>query len=91
MDTGSSRSSYKANGKLFAFSHLRDFFSLWRSTDKQLDWVMEPGDPNQVEDELMMMVFGVTADAMMGLLETKNREDRYTTVELSAADGYREP
>jgi hypothetical protein len=28
---------------------------------------MEPGDPNQVEDELMMIVFGVTADAIMGL------------------------
>jgi hypothetical protein len=57
-----------------------------RRTDKQLDWVMEPGDPNQVEDELMMMVFGVTADAIMGLLETKRQEDPNATVELSAAD-----
>ena len=32
------------------------------------------------------MVFGVTADAIMGLLETKRQEDRNATVELSAAD-----
>jgi hypothetical protein len=50
---------------------------------------MEPGDPNQVEDALMMMVFGVPTDAIMGLLETKRQEDRNATVELSAADvGY---
>jgi hypothetical protein len=41
-------SAYKANGKLFAFSHLRDFFSLQRTNDKQLDWVMEPGVPKHV-------------------------------------------
>jgi hypothetical protein len=32
------------------------------------------------------MVFGATADAIMGLLETKRLEDPNTTVELSAAD-----
>jgi hypothetical protein len=70
-------SAYKAKGKLFAFSHLRDR-SLWRRTDKQLDWVMYPGDRNQIEDK--------TVDAIMGLLETKKQEDRNATVELSAAD-----
>ena len=47
---------------------------------------MEPGDPNQVVNELMMMVFGVTADGIMGLLETKRQEDPNATVELSAVD-----
>jgi hypothetical protein len=79
-------SAYKANGKLFGFSHLREFFSLQRSTDKQLDWVMKPGDPNQFEDELMMIVFGLPVDAIMGLIETKRREDQNATVEVSVAD-----
>jgi myb proto-oncogene protein len=38
--------------------------------------VMEPGDPNQVEDELMMMVLGVTADAIMGMVATKRQRTR---------------
>ncbi len=47
---------------------------------------MEPEDPKQVEDELMMMVLGVTADTIMGLVATKRQEDPNATVELSAAD-----
>jgi hypothetical protein len=50
------------NGKLFAFLHWRHLISHWRRTDKQLDWVMELGDPNQVEGELVMTAFGVTVD-----------------------------
>jgi hypothetical protein len=34
----------------------------------------------------MMIVLGVTADAIMGLLETKRQEDPNATVKLSAAD-----
>jgi hypothetical protein len=45
---------------------------------------MEPGDPSQVEDELM--VVGVPAEAIIGLLETKRQEDRNAMVELSAVD-----
>jgi hypothetical protein len=35
----------------------------------------------------MTIVLGVTADAIMGLLETKRQEDPNATVKLSAADG----
>jgi hypothetical protein len=48
--------AFKASGKPFAFSHFRESFSLWRRTYKLLDWVMESGDPNQVEDKLMKIV-----------------------------------
>jgi hypothetical protein len=64
-------SAYVANGNTFTSSHLRDLFSLSRRTDKELNWAIEPGDPNQVDDKLIMMVIGVTIDAIMGLIETK--------------------
>jgi hypothetical protein len=79
-------SSYKALGKMFGFSHLVDFFSLWRKTDGQLKWVMEPGDPNQIEDELIMMRFGLLIDGIMGLLKTKRQNDSSASFEISAVD-----
>jgi hypothetical protein len=79
-------SSYKALGKMFGFSHLVDFFSLWRKTDGQLKWVMEPGDPNQIEDELIMMIFGLLIDAIMGLVATKRQNNPDVPFDISAVD-----
>jgi hypothetical protein len=79
-------SAYKALGKMFGASHLVDFFSLWRKTDGQLKWVMEPGDPNQIEDELIMMIFGLLIDAIMGLIATKRKDDPGASFDISAVD-----
>lgn len=68
-------SGYKAQGKLFAKTHLEDIFSLWRTTEGKLKWVMEPGDPNQIEDELIMMLLGLFTHAILGLIETKREAD----------------
>ena len=64
---------WKANGKLFSPALLDDIFSLWRSSEKQLKWVTESGDPNQVEDEMMMMIIAEYVAAIHGLIETKRQ------------------
>jgi hypothetical protein len=79
-------SGYKAQGKLFAKTHLEDIFSLWRKTEGKLKWVMEPGDPNQIEDELIMMLLGLFTHAILGLIETKREADPNAEFELSAVD-----
>jgi hypothetical protein len=79
-------SGYKAQGKLFAETHLKDIFSLWRKTEGKLKWVMEPGDPNQIEDELIMMLLGLFTHAILGLIETKREADPNAEFELSAVD-----
>ena len=50
--------THKKRGSLFADTHLCDIFRQWRPSDKQLEWVMSPGDPNQVNDEMMMYHLG---------------------------------
>ena len=50
--------THKKRGSLFGDTHLRDIFRKWRPTDKQLDWVMAPGDPNQVDSEIVMYHLG---------------------------------
>lgn len=46
--------THKKRGLLFGDTHLRDVFSLWRDSQAQLDWVMDPGDPSQIDEELIM-------------------------------------
>jgi hypothetical protein len=55
-------SCHKANGKLHGLTHLFAIFSCWRFTEGQLKWVFEPGDPGQIQDELIMAMFGIAAD-----------------------------
>ena len=50
--------THKKRGSLFGKSHLCDIFRNWRKSDKQLEWVMDPGDPTQVDDELIMYHLG---------------------------------
>lgn len=50
--------THKKRGSLFGESHLRDIFRNWRKSDKQLDWVMDPGDPSQIDDEMIMYHLG---------------------------------
>ena len=50
--------THKKRGSLFGDSHLCDIFRKWRKSDKQLEWVMDPGDPTQVNEEMMMYHLG---------------------------------
>ena len=50
--------THKKRGSLFGDSHLCDVFRRWRRTDKMLEWVMDPGDPGQVNDEMLMYHLG---------------------------------
>lgn len=84
-----SLSAYKALGKLFAETHLKDFFKCWRKSDKQLKWVLDPGDLNQVEEELTMMMMGILSDATFHCVNKKKREagdSRSASVDVSSTD-----
>ena len=63
--------THKMRGRIFGPSHLRLIWELWRPTKAQLDWVMSPGDPNQVEDELVMYYLAVIASAVFALLDRR--------------------
>ncbi len=57
--------THKKRGTLFGDTHLRDIFRKWRKSDKQLEWVMDPGDPNQVDKEMVMYHLGTYNDYTM--------------------------
>jgi hypothetical protein len=59
--------SSQKRGDMFGPTHLCDFFSAWRTADKQLDWVMHPGDPNQVDAELIMYLLAMYTAAIQSL------------------------
>lgn len=63
--------SHRKRGDLFAKAHLEDFFSSWRTSEGQLKWVMNPGDPNQINAELVMYVLGIYVSAMRSLLKLR--------------------
>lgn len=69
---------WKSNGKLFAEALLNDIFSLWRSSEKQLKWVMEPGDPNQIEDETTMYVLAQYSAAIDGYIAVLEKQENPT-------------
>ena len=73
---------------MFGPTHLRDFFSAWRTTDKQLDWVMHPGDPNQVDAELIMYHLAMYTAAVRGLIKSKRdeREPGVESINLNPCD-----
>jgi hypothetical protein len=76
--------THKLRGKMFGSAHLREVWGHWRSTTAQLDWVMRPGDPNQVEDELVMYYYGAIAAAIKELIDRRKEKDEDT--DISAFD-----
>ena len=58
---------------------------LWRKTKAQQDWVMSPGDPNQVDDELIWYHFALIAAAIIELWEERTANDQ-TCDGISAVD-----
>lgn len=65
--------AFKANGKLFGRAHLKDSFSCWRTSEKQLQWVMDPSDPSQMQEELITFYMALHVSAIRGLKERKAR------------------
>ena len=66
--------THRKRGGLFGKSHLEDFFSCWRTSIGQLNWVMNPGDPGQIDSELSMYVIAFYVAALRGLIEAKRVE-----------------
>lgn len=65
---------HKKRGSLFGPTHLAPFFSCWRPTQGQLDWVLKPGDPNQINGELTMYHCAMYTMAIRGLIKAKADE-----------------
>lgn len=60
---------HKMRGKLFGPSHMRQVWKLWRPSDAQQNWVFSPGDPNQVDDEMIWYHFGMISGSILELWE----------------------
>ena len=56
---------------MFGDAHLHEIWRKWRFTVGQLNWVFNPGDPNQVDDELVFYYFGFLASAVYACLEDR--------------------
>ena len=76
--------AHRKRGSLFGMSHLEDIFSCWRTSIGQLKWVMNPGDPNQIDSELVMYVLAIYVAAIRALIKTKEMEYK----EESRRDNY---
>jgi hypothetical protein len=66
--------AHRKRGGLFGKSHLEDFFSCWRTSVGQLNWVMNPGDPGQIDSELSMYILALYTAAIRAVIETKRLE-----------------
>jgi hypothetical protein len=62
---------HRKRGSLFGKSHMEDFFSSWRTSEGQLKWVLNPGDPNQIDTELGMYVLGIYVSAVRAVIKHK--------------------
>ena len=75
---------WKAIGRLFQFAFLGAFFSLWRTTEGQLKYVMVPGNPNQVIRETTVVVYAIYLEAIRGYV--RSLDTNKETVDVSAID-----
>ena len=81
--------THRKRGSLFGRSHLEDIFSTWRKTPGQLKWVLEPGDPGQVDEELIMVVLALYTTAVREEAKRqakKAHENGNTHFKMCAAD-----
>ena len=63
--------AHKKRGGLFGMTHLRSIIHPWRPSDKQKDWIMNPGDPNQIDDESVPMYYAAYAAAALELIKSR--------------------
>ena len=75
---------WKAIGRLFQFAFLGAFFSLWRTTEGQLKYVMVPGNPNQVIRETTVVVYAIYLEAIRGYVRSLGTNTE--TIDVSAID-----
>jgi len=79
--------AFKVFGVLFAFCTMRAVFGCWRRSEGQLKWVLDnPGDPNQIAEESMMMLLGFFAAAIFGLIATRQTATPNEAHQLSAVN-----
>ena len=72
--------THRNRGYLFADTHLKNFFRSWRKSDAQLEWVIHPGDPNQINDELVMYILAIYTIAIRGTVLKKKLTDNSPSV-----------
>lgn len=76
---------FKKSGPMFRNTHLRDVLHLWRESDKQIEWILTPSDPNQSEQETDIIHHATMHAALLGLLHKLKKElPNTTTFEVSA-------
>jgi hypothetical protein len=63
-------SGLKSHG-LFFDTHLELIFSQWRDSEGMINWVKYPGDPNQIEDELTLVVSAIYTCAIRGRVKQR--------------------
>ena len=81
--------THKMRGKMFGQAHMRTIWAQWRASTAQLDWVMNPGDPNQVEDEMKMYYLAKIEAVILALMEYRKEKGESDDVgNVSTMDVY---
>ena len=62
---------HRMRGRMFGLAHMIKIWSIWHQSPGQLGWVLNPGNPNQVYEELIMYYFALIAAAVLACLEVK--------------------
>jgi hypothetical protein len=73
---------HKMRGRMFGPTHKQQIWKKWRPSEAQWKWVENPGDPNQVDDELIMYYMGLIDAAIDALLEMRGGTDGISAVEV---------
>ena len=78
--------AHRKCGSLFSGSHLIDLFSSWRTTQGQLNWVLDPGDPGQIDAELVMVILALYVSAIRAEAARKANVAEGEEFDLSPSD-----
>ena len=70
----------RKRGEMCGPTYLRDIWKQWRKSEKQQDWVMNPGDPNQVDSALFMYILAVYMSAATELMRERGIRTCYRSI-----------
>lgn len=81
--------NHKMMGQMFGLVYLIELISSWRDTEAKQQWILNPGDPNQKEDEMKMWYIAQIEAAVLALLEHRKANDESNDIrDVSAMDVY---
>jgi len=77
---------FKKRGSLFTTTHLRSILSIHRSSQKAVDYVLDPSDPNQANREMIQYHLVVYLTALQVLVKQRFNNCDAIEIQISPMD-----